>query len=145
VGASSALRKTGPPSQVEKRTPARAGRHPLRPSAALAASDPAYRIVLMAVEALDELVADMIRNNHGHIPRDFFDWIADEMTPRLEIMAFAHFGDHGWPGMAAASATRDWVRSACQLPIEQKLKGMSLHAAHQIPDSPDPSQPSRAG
>lgn len=99
----------------------------------------------MAVEALDALVADMIRQNHGKIPPDFFDWVADEMTPRLEIMAFAHFGHHGWPGMAAASLTRDWVRSVCQWPVEQKLKGMSLHAARQTPDCADLRRPSRGG
>ncbi len=99
----------------------------------------------MAVEALDELVADMIRQNHGRIPRKFFDWVADEMTPRLEIMALAHFSLHGWPGMAAASATRDWVRSVCHSPIEQELLRVRIEAAKLTPDSPDLSRPSQGG
>lgn len=98
----------------------------------------------MAVEALDELVADVIRQSHQKVPGEFFDWVADEMTPRLEIMALAHFSDHGWPGMAAASATRDWVRTVCRWPIDQKLKGMDLRAARHTPDGAAPTRP-RAG
>lgn len=99
----------------------------------------------MAVEALDELVADLVRQHNRKIPRDFFDWIADEVTPRLEIMALAHFGDQGWPGLAAASTTRDWVRTVCRRPLEQRLKGMSLRAAGATPDSADLTRASRVG
>ena len=87
----------------------------------------------------------MIRQNRGKIPRDFLDWIADDMTPRLETMALAHFGERGWPGMAAASATRDWVQSVCQRPLEQKLKEMVRCTARHRPDGADLSLPSRAG
>ncbi len=143
--ASSVLPKTGLPGKPGRRVPARAGRPHLRSLPPLAVPDPADRIVLMAVEALDALVADMIRQNHGKIPRDFFDWIADDMTPRLEIMALGHFGEQGWPGMAAASATRDWVRTVCQRPLEQKLMGMGLRIARRTPDGADLSRTSRAG
>ncbi len=145
MGASGVLLKTGLHRKAAMRVPARAGHPLLRPLPPLAAPGTADRIVLMAVEALDALVADMIRQNRGKIPRDFFDWIADDMTPRLEIMALAHFGEQGWPGMAAASATRDWVQAVCQRPLEQKLKGMGLCTVRQTPVGADPSRPSRAG
>lgn len=77
----------------------------------------------MAVEVLDELVADLVRKNAGKVPPDFLDWVADKMTPRLESMTLAHFADQGRHSTSTARDTRDWVISVCQPRLERKMKG----------------------
>ncbi len=133
----SMLSTTALPRRLMQRDGGRAGRQPPRVPGVLR---PPYRNVLTAIDALDELVAALLQKNAGKIPRDFLDWVADDMTPRLEAMALEHFAAQGTP---AADDTRAWVAAVCQRCLVQKLRGIDPGLRESAPEDPDfmPTEP----
>lgn len=125
--AASALR-TGPQRASARRTSKflnfGSRRPPLGPIALVSSRER----VLIAVEVLDELVAGLVRKYAAKVPPDFLDWVADEMTPRLESMTLSYFADQGRRSTSTARDTRDWVVSVCQPRLERKMKGMDPFA-----------------
>ena len=72
----------------------------------------------MAVSALDELVAQLVRTCHLKLPPVFLDWVADEATPLIEqqiadcfdhpqFAASLRRGDHR---VVLASWIRVWIK-----------------------------------
>lgn len=108
---------------------------------------------LAAVNALDELVSEMVKKHQLRVPPDFLDWIADEITPELERMARRRFRKrlrsdafrNGslqhcassnaalTDGHAAGEGTRTWVWQVCLLRLEQKIQGADLLRAPTLP------------
>jgi hypothetical protein len=46
--------------------------------------DPHEAVLLLAVEVLDALIAELIGRSGQTVEHDFLDWVADELTPDLE-------------------------------------------------------------
>lgn len=89
---------------------------------------PSELFVQRSVEVLDELVGSMVRKRTAKMPRDFLDWVADEVTPRLEVIALGHFGAQGQVCMPATVHIRHWVAGVCQRWLEEKLAGVDPFA-----------------
>ncbi|RZJ26922.1 MAG: hypothetical protein EOO54_01040 [Haliea sp.] len=84
---------------------------------------------LIAVSALDDLVAQLVKACHLQLPAVFFDWIADEATPLVEqqmadcfdhpqFAATLRQGDHR---LVLASWMRHWVRPGLAARFAQLL------------------------
>ena len=52
--------------------------------ASAALKGPHEAVLLLAVEVLDALIAELIRSSGQTVEHDFLDWVADELTPDLE-------------------------------------------------------------
>ncbi len=117
-----------PKPSVRYRPPAWAARRTAKPSLGPARLTPSDLFVLRAVEILDELVGSMVRKRTAKMPRDFLDWVADEVTPRLEVMALGYFADLGPVCMPATVHIRHWVSGVSQRWLEQKLAGVDPFA-----------------
>jgi hypothetical protein len=94
---------------------------------------PSDLFVQRAVEVLDEMVGSMVRKRAAKMPRDFLDWVADELTPRLEVMALAYFSDLGPVCMPATVHIRSWVTGVCERWLDEKLAGMDPFAGRRAP------------
>jgi hypothetical protein len=74
-------------------------------------------VVLISVEALDALIAELIRSSAQTVDYFFLDWVADKLTPRLEAaitdaMRTQRFIDSlslGDPRIALRAWVRYWV------------------------------------
>jgi hypothetical protein len=87
--------------------------------------------VLGAVEVLDELVGSMVRKRSAKMPRDFLDWVADVVTPRLEELALQYLGEQHQPCTPATPHIRSWVINVCQRWLEEKLAGLDPFSGRQ--------------
>lgn len=121
--AASALR-TGPQRPSARRTSKFLNFGSRRPALGAPVLASSRKRVLLAVDVLDELVADLVRKNAAKVPSDFLDWVADEMTPRLENITLAYFADPGRRSTSTDRDTRDWVASVCLPLLERKIKGL---------------------
>lgn len=76
-----------------------------------------HQAALLAVEALDHLVTDLVIASRLKVPADFLDWVADEATPLVELQVSESFGQKGFaaslhvgdPRIALAGWVRHWV------------------------------------
>jgi hypothetical protein len=77
-----------------------------------------HEACLMAVSALDDLVAQLVKTCHLKLPPLFLDWVADEATPLVEQQIADCFGHplfaaslrQGDPRLVLASWMREWLR-----------------------------------
>lgn len=94
-----------------------------RPAATPAAS-PALpsQTVVIVVNTLDELVAAVVKKHIGKVRPDFLDWVADEMTPRLERLALTRFGALDDHRSISAQNVRRWVMQTCLSALEDRIK-----------------------
>jgi hypothetical protein len=73
---------------------------------------------VIAVSALDDLVAQLVKTCHLKLPPLFLDWVADEATPLVEQQIADCFGHplfaaslrQGDPRLVLASWMREWLR-----------------------------------
>lgn len=101
---------------------------------------PVHPVALVAVNALDELVSEIVKKHKHQVRADFLDWVADEVTPELERLARKRFGKRTTDGHVTAQDTRNWVWQVCLPRLEQKIQGLDstipqtdlLHSSMQI-------------
>lgn len=90
-------------------------------------------VAVMAITALDDLVAELVRASGLHMAPDFFDWVADVATPLVDAQVahafhqprFARSLRMGDPRIALARWVRHWV---CPQ-IVQAFAGLAVHLA----------------
>lgn len=97
-----------------------------------------HEACLIAVSALDDLVAKLVKACHLQLPPVFFDWVADEATPLVEQQMDAYF-DHpqfaaslrsGDPRLALAGWVHQWVRPGVATRFAELLPHLPAADSH---------------
>jgi hypothetical protein len=102
-------------------------------------------LLVMAVEALDKLVASLVKATELKLSAEFFDWIADEATPIVELSVARSFDnprfiatlDVGNPKTAIALWVRHWVSPLIIKRFETPARDMRIALEFAFEDEPE--------
>jgi len=80
------------------------------------------RAVVLAVEALDDIVASLIASSPLTVSPRFLDWVVDDATPRVATQAKLKLQERGAAdGAGLQSRMRQWVYEWFALEVQERF------------------------